>query len=238
MITTMRNLLLNSSSAFHGYGYMDHVEDAVKATFEGVGTILFVPWALHDLGAYTEVVRERLEKMGFEVEGIHEHDDSVAAVEQAEGMFIGGGNTFRLLTRLYESGVVSTIRSRVASGMPYMGSSAGSNVACPTIKTTNDMPIVQPPTFEALDLVPFQINPHYLDPDPDSKHKGETREDRIREYHEMNATPVVGLREGAWLRVVGDSFKLEGMKGARLFRRGQDPEEFAPGDALDFLADV
>ena len=214
---------------------MDHVEAAVRETMSGVGTILFVPWALNDLDAYTRTVRTRLEKMDFQVSGIHEHDDPVAAVAEAEAMFIGGGNTFRLLTRLFESGVIDTIRERVSMGMPYMGSSAGSNAACPTIKTTNDMPIVQPPSFEALNLVPFQINPHYLDPDPDSKHKGETREDRIREYHEMNDTPVVGLREGAWMRIEGDAFRLEGHKGARLFRRNAEPEEFAPGASLDFL---
>lgn len=215
---------------------MDHVEDAVRETMKGVGTILFVPWALHDLDAYTKPVRERLLKMGFEVVGIHEAGDPVAAVESAEALFVGGGNTFRLLTQLHGCGVIPAIRSRVAAGMPYMGSSAGSNAACPTIKTTNDMPIVEPPTFDALKLVSFQINPHYLDPNPDSKHKGETREDRIREYHEMNSTPVVGLREGAWLRVVGDTITLQGMKGARLFRRGEEPVEFEPGASLDFLA--
>jgi len=231
----MRNLLLNSSSAFHGHGYMDHVEHAVRETMAGVDTVLFVPWALHDLDRYTTVVRERLEAMELRVSGIHEHEEPLEAVRTAEAMFIGGGNTFRLLTRLHETGVVEAIRGRVAEGMPYMGSSAGSNVACTTIMTTNDMPIVQPPTFDALGLVSFQLNPHYLDPDPDSRHKGETREDRIREYHEMNESPVVGLREGAWLRVVGEEVRLEGERGARLFRRGQDPEEFQPGASMDFL---
>ena len=231
----MRNLLLNSSSAFHGHGYMDHVEDAVRETMTGVESILFVPWALADLDGYTASVRDRLERMGFSVSGIQEHDDPIAAASGAEAIFVGGGNTFRLLSRLYETGVMPAIRERVAAGMPYMGSSAGSNMACPTIMTTNDMPIVYPPSFDALRLVPFQINPHYLDADPDSRHKGETREDRIREYHEMNEVPVVGLREGAWLRVVGDEVRLEGHRGARLMRRGQAAEEFEPGARLDFL---
>ena len=214
---------------------MDHVEQAVRETMGGVGTVLFVPWALHDLDRYTSTVRTRLERMDLGVAGIHEHDNAREAVDGAEAVFVGGGNTFRLLSRLYEADVMDAIRERVAGGMPYMGSSAGSNVACTTIMTTNDMPIVQPPGFAALGLVPFQLNPHYLDPDPDSKHQGETRADRIREYHEVNDAPVLGLREGAWLRVVGEEVRLEGHRGARLFRHGGDPEEFSPGDRLDFL---
>lgn len=214
---------------------MDHVEDAVRETMAEVGTVLFVPWALDDLDAYTSTVRQRLERMELAVSGIHEHADPIAAVNEAEALFIGGGNTFRLLFRLYGAGVMPAIRARVTDGMPYMGSSAGSNMACATIMTTNDMPIVYPPSFDALQLVSFQINPHYLDADPDSTHKGETREDRIREYHEMNDTPVVGLREGAWLRVVGDEVRLEGHRGALILRRGQPAEEFEPGARLDFL---
>jgi dipeptidase E len=150
-------------------------------------------------------------------------------------MFIGGGNTFRLLTLLHEKALIAPIRKRVAAGMPYMGSSAGTNVASPTIKTTNDMPIVYPPTFDALNLVPFQINPHYLDPDPASKHQGETREQRIREFHEMNETPVVGLREPALIRIDGARAELLGDAGARLFKRGSQPVELATGDRLDDL---
>ncbi|MAG55896.1 MAG: dipeptidase PepE [Planctomycetes bacterium] len=227
----MRNLVLNSSSALHGYGYMDHCETAVRDLFDGC-CVVFVPWALHDLDAYTSTVGARFEKMGIELVGVHTFDDPVVAVNEADGVFVGGGNTFRLLTRLHDSGISGAIRERVGKGMPYMGSSAGTNVACPTIMTTNDMPIVQPPTFEALDLVPFQINPHYQDPDPGSTHKGETREDRIREYHEMNTHPVVGLREGGWLRVRGDEIRLEGLSGARIFRRDAEPEEAEPGAEL------
>ena len=160
----------------------------------------------------------------------------VAAVERAEALFIGGGNTFRLLDALWRHALIEPIRRRVQAGMPYVGTSAGSNVACPSIRTTNDMPIVQPPSFAALNLVPFNINPHYQDPIPGSTHMGETREQRIAEFHEENAPPVVGLREGAWLLVEDSTVVLSGSTGARLFRRGEAPAEFATGSRLDFLA--
>jgi dipeptidase E len=155
-------------------------------------------------------------------------------VEQAGALFVGGGNTFRLLDAMWRHGLVEPIRRRVRSGeMVYMGASAGSNVACPSIRTTNDMPIVEPPTFEALQLVPFNINPHYQDPAPGSTHMGETREQRIAEFHEENAPPVVGLREGAWLLIVDGAIVLQGANGARLFRRGQPTIELATGSIVD-----
>jgi dipeptidase E len=151
----------------------------------------------------------------------------------AEAVFVGGGNTWRLLKALYEMDLLALIRARVLEGsLLYAGASAGSNVAGPTIKTTNDMPIVETPSLQALGLVSFQINPHYLDPDPASKHMGETRETRLREFHEENDTPVVGLREGAILRVEGESIVLKGQAGARLFRRGQEPVEVALGSGF------
>jgi dipeptidase E len=166
--------------------------------------------------------------MGYLLDSLHETFDPHRAVEKAEAIFCGGGNTFRLLRTLGEMGVLPLVRRRVAEGMVYSGASAGSNLACPSIRTTNDMPIVQPATFDALGLVAFQINPHYLDPAPDSTHMGETRETRIREFHEENEAPVVGLREGAILRVEGESVLLKGVAGARLFRRGQEPVELSP----------
>jgi len=160
-------------------------------------------------------------------------DRPAKAVRETEAIFIGGGNTFRLLKALYDHDLLDTIRERVRAGMPYIGSSAGSNVAAPTIRTTNDMPIVQPPSFDALGLVRFQINPHYLDADPNSTHKGETREERIVQFLEENETPVVGLREGAMLRIENRMTLLKGSTGARIFRRGSEPVEILPGAYLD-----
>jgi len=171
--------------------------------------------------------------MGYELTSIHTAANPAQAVQETEAMFIGGGNTFRLLKTLYDFDLLDVIRDRVDAGMPYIGSSAGSNMACPTIRTTNDMPIVQPPSFNALGLVTFQINPHYLDPDPNSKHMGETREERINQFHEENETPVVGLREGAMLRIENDETILRGSTGARIFRKGFDPIEILPGARLD-----
>src|SRR4028118_1278670 len=162
-------------------------------------------------------------------------DGPGAAVRATDALFIGGGNTFRLLARLYEKDLLEPIRERVQAGMPYVGTSAGSNVACVTIRTTNDMPIVQPPSFDALNLVPFNLNPHYLDPDPKSTHMGETREERLLQFLEENDKIVVGLREGAMLRIADCSVRLEGKASARIFQRGREPREFQSGAVLDFV---
>jgi len=215
-------LLLISSSTVHGFGYLDHPEPEMRA-FLGAGRrVAFVPFALHDHDAYTAKVRERLGKMDLDVVSIDEFD-------RADAIFVGGGNTFRLLKTLYERDLLTPIRDRVRAGLPYLGSSAGTVITAPTMRTTNDMPIVQPPSFDALGLVTYQINPHYLDPDPQSTHKGETREERIREFHEENETPVVGLREGSILRVEDGITTLLGEKTARVFRRGSEPVEMKPG---------
>lgn len=218
-------LLLISSSVVHGYGYLDHSEAALREHLSGLSSLAFVPFAGGDHEAYTAKVRERLAAMGIAVNQVREKAD----VESAEAIFIGGGNTFRLLKTLYDRDLLDVIRQRVRSGMPYIGSSAGTNVATPSIKTTNDMPIVFPPSFDALGLVPFQINPHYLDPDPGSTHQGETRETRINEFHEENVTPVAGLREGSTLKVVDDAITLLGDRPLRLFRKGVAPVELQPG---------
>jgi dipeptidase E len=224
-----------STSTTFGTGYLDHCADAMRETLGPAPRVLFVPWALADRDGYAAKARERFAAMGLALDSIHEAPDPVDAVEDAEALFVGGGNTFRLLKCAEEAGVLGPIRHRVAAGMPYLGTSAGSNLACPTIRTTNDMPIVQPASFEALDLVPFQINPHYLDPDPGSRHMGESRETRIREFLEENALPVVGLREGSMIRVEGVRTTLLGPAGARLFLRGAEPQELAPGADLSAL---
>jgi len=215
-------LLLISSSNVHGYGYLDHPEPEIRAFLGDNRRVAFVPFAAHDHDAYTAKVRERLDGMNLDVIPIEDLD-------RADAIFVGGGNTFRLLKTLYERDLLTTIRDRVRAGLPYLGSSAGTVIAAPTMKTTNDMPIVEPPSFAALGLVDFQINPHYLDPDPQSTHRGETREERIREFHEENATMVIGLREGSILRVEDGVTTLLGEKTARVFRRREQPVEMEPG---------
>jgi dipeptidase E len=224
----VKRLLLISNSTLHGRGYLDHAEREIQDALESVPTVLFVPYALHDRDSCATKARTRFEAMGVALASVHEAPEPKRAVEKAEAVFIGGGNTFRLLKALYDSGVLHALRERVADGMPYIGSSAGSNVSCPTIRTTKDMPIVEPPSFDALGLVPFQISPHYLDPDPRSTHMGETQEERILQFHEEADTPVAGLREGAMLRVTNGSIVLTGTAGARIFRRGKEPVETLP----------
>ena len=218
-------LLLISSSNVHGYGYLDHPEPEIRRLLDGRKRVAFVPFAARDHAAYTETVRERFGRMGFEIVGVD-------ALEKADAIFVGGGNTFRLLKTLYDRNLLDPIRKRVRAGTPYIGSSAGSVITAPTIRTTNDMPIVEPPSLTSLGIIPFQLNCHYLDPDPNSTHKGETRELRITEFHEENTTPVVGLREGTMLWVQNRSSTLLGLKPARIFRRGQAPVELEPGSDL------
>jgi len=228
MNNNTKRLLLISNSTLHGSGYLDHAEHEIRDFLGDVKHVLFVPFALLDRDKYAASALVRFQKMGCELTSIHKAANAVQAVRETDAMFIGGGNTFRLLKTLYEFDLIDVIRARVEAGMPYIGSSAGSNMACPTIKTTNDMPIVEPPSFNALGLVSFQINPHYLDPDPNSKHMGETREERIIQFLEENETPVVGLREGAMLRVENGETILRGSTGARIFRRGFEALEVSP----------
>ena len=228
-------LLLISNSTLFGSGYLDHAESEIRDFLGDVKRILFVPFALHDRDAYAATAQERFARMGYELSSIHQSPNPVQAVNETDAVFTGGGNTFRLLKALYDYELLDPIRRRVADGMPYVGSSAGSNVAGPTIKTTNDMPIVQPPSFEALGLVWFQINPHYLDAEKNSTHMGETREQRILQFLEEDHTPVAGLREGAMLRIENGVTILKGTSGARIFRKDLEPVETLPGDQLDAL---
>lgn len=233
-----KRLLLLSSSSVQGAGYLEHYEGEIM-DFLGarVGRVLFVPFAgvTVSFDEYAAVVRARFRDMGYEMDSVHEHADALDAVRRAEAIVVGGGNTFHLLRGLYESGLVEGIRERVQSGVPYVGWSAGSNVACPTIRTTNDMPIVEPLSLDAINLVPFQINPHYTNALPEG-HKGETRDQRIAEFLEVNRDVyVVGLREGSTLRVEGGAISLRGGRQARVFKYGEEPREYAPEDSLEFL---
>ena len=233
------DLLLFSSTSVHGYAPLGHAMDIMAEIVGSAKALHFVPFAIVDHEMYTARVQEVLAPIGVSVVGLHAVPDPRAAVEEAEVLFIGGGNSFRLLSALWRLGLIEPIRRRAQAGeLRFVGSSAGTNMACPSLRTTNDMPIVQPPTFEALGLVPFQVNPHYLDADPTSTHRGETREQRIVEFLEENDVNVVGLREGSWLRRRGESLVLGGISGARVFQRGSAPEEFSPGADLSWLLDA
>jgi dipeptidase E len=227
-------LLLLSNSTAPGGAYLEHAMDALAEVLAGVRRLVFVPFALIDHDTYTAQVADALSPLGIEVAGAHTADPSTA-----EAIFVGGGNTFRLLRALYARELVAVIRRRVVEdGVAYIGSSAGTNVACPSIRTTNDMPIVQPPSFEATGLVPFQVNPHYLDPRPDDRHMGETREERILQFLEENDVPVLGMREGTWLARNGATLTLRGSEaGARLFRRS-GTEEIATDTDLSHLLEA
>ena len=234
----MPSLLLLSTSTVHGTGYLEHALAELDAFLGPCRRVTFVPFALKDRDAYAAKARAAFLRIGREVASLHEAASPSDALEEAEAVFVGGGNTFRLLDTLYTLDLMDPLRRRVLRGLPYSGASAGANLACPTLKTTNDMPIVEPPTFDALGLVPFQINPHYLDPDPASTHMGEPRATRIAEYPRRERLPVVGLREGAMLRVEGDLVTLRGRAGARIFRRGREPVEVSPvADLAPFLGD-
>jgi dipeptidase E len=227
-----QQLLLVSSSRCHPHGYLEHCESEIRQLFAAASEVLFVPYARpsgHSHDEYTDVARERFQQMGLSVRGVHEFADPRTAVAQAQGVFIGGGNTFVLLRDLYAHNLIPVLRERIAAGMPYMGTSAGSNMAGLSIGTSNDMPIVHPPSFEALGVVPFNLNPHYPSAPPDPNHKGETRDDRIAEFHVFNSQPVVALYEDGMLRVNGPDVQLIGQRHALLFRPGRDVERVVPG---------
>lgn len=233
----MRVLL--GSGGFRTEERVRFLTEQMRSFFGDTKRLLFIPYALHDHDAYVRVIHERGLHAGYEIDSIHRHADPCLAVQEAEAIYVGGGNTFRLLTELYRSDLIESIRRRVRGGLPYLGISAGANVACPTIKTSNDMPIVQPPSFAALDLVPFQINPHYItgrfyvrSDAGYEEHFGETRDERIKEFHEMNDTPVVGLWEAGTLRFDNGRVQLAGTS-ARIFRKGQEPKDVTPGENLE-----
>ncbi|GIW08681.1 MAG: peptidase E [Dehalococcoidia bacterium] len=214
--------------------YRERVLAEIRASLGDATTLHFAPWALAHHDQYTARVQEGFAPPGVTVVGLHAVSDPRAALAQAQALFVGGGNTFRLLKALQTLDLVEIVRQRVTAGeLRYIGASAGSNVACPSLRTTNDMPIVQPASFEAFGLLPFQINPHYVE--GSTSPGGETRDTRIAEFLEENDVAVLGLREGSWLRRRGDTLHLEGVAGAKLFRRGFDPVEYEPGTDLSWL---
>ncbi|WP_309127777.1 dipeptidase PepE [Microbacterium sp.] len=234
------NLLLLSNSTNVGLPYLDHAWHVVLPALDGIDEIVFVPYALADHDAYTAKVREAFAAHGIAVRGAHESASPAEAVSGASAVFVGGGNTFRLLENVVALGLDVALRTHADAGRPYLSASAGTNLAAPSIRTTNDMPIVFPGRFEALGLVPFQINCHYLDADPSSTHAGETRALRLAEYLEENETPVVALREGTWIRVrehsieIGGEAVSPGLGPALLFARGQEPQEIS-GDITSLV---
>lgn len=227
----MKKLIIASTSTIHGSGYLEYLLPTLKEHFKNCTEIIFIPFArpsgiTHD--EYTIIVKKAFATININVKGLHEFEDYTNALKNAQGIFTGGGNTFLLVSQLYKQQVLIPLKEVIFNGIPYLGTSAGSNICGLTMNTTNDMPIVYPPSFSTLGYVPFNINPHYLDPDPTSTHKGETRETRIKEFHKFNTVPVVGLREGSWLYVNGNTITLEGKLDARVFEHNKPPYEVQP----------
>lgn len=227
----MKNLIIASTSTLHNGSYLEYLLSELTIHFENTNEIIFIPFARpsgisHD--EYTNKVREAFSKINKTVKGLHEFENPIEAIENAKGIFTGGGNTFLLVSELYRTKVIDALEQKLKTGTPYLGTSAGSNICGLTMGTTNDMPIVYPPSFRTLRMVPFNINPHYLDPDNNSTHMGETRETRINEFHKFNPQPVIGLREGSWLDVKGNNIILKGNLTARWFVTGKDPIELEP----------
>lgn len=233
-----KKLLIVSTSTVHGKPYLSYMTDEIKSHFTGVSEIVFIPFARPGgmtWDEYTAIARKYFESIGISVKGIHEFDDMKVGLKNAQGVFTGGGNTFVLLREVWEQGLMEPLREKINTGAPYMGTSAGSNLTGQTVNNTNDMPIIYPPTFEAVGAIPFNINPHYLDPDPNSTHMGESRELRIKEYQTYNDLTVVGLREGSYLKVYGNDISLGGEHSMRIFEKGKEPYEIPTGGDVQFL---
>lgn len=229
------NIILASTSTLFGGEYLEYLTEEIVQLFEGIDEIIFIPFARpggisHD--EYTQKARSFFDKINIKVKGLHEFDEKAEALNNAKGFFTGGGNTFLLVKTLHEENLMSVLKSNIESGKPYLGCSAGSNIGGQNMKTTNDMPIVYPPSFECMGLVPFNINPHYLDPSPELKHNGETRETRIKEFLTQNDVKVVGLREGNWIRRKADRITVEGAELTRIFEKDKEPYEIESGTEL------
>lgn len=234
----MRKLIIASTSTVHGSSYLAYILPELKIFFKEKKEILFIPYARPSgisYEAYTQKAAEAFKTIGIKVKGIHEFDNPKNAIQQAAGIFTGGGNTFELVNQLYKNDILSDLTEVINKGVPYLGTSAGSNICGVTMMNTNDMPIVYPPSFKTLGIIPFNINAHYLDPNPDSTHMGETRETRIKEYHIYNDTAVLGLREGSWLEVTGETIALKGRLNARWFTKNSKAEELVPETIMNTL---
>ncbi|WP_272151479.1 dipeptidase PepE [Tenacibaculum aiptasiae] len=224
----MKKLIIASTSTVHGSGYLEYILPTLYNFFKGIETIVFIPYARPggiSYDEYTAIASKAFEKINKKVVGVHQFENPQEGIQKAEAIFTGGGNTFELVNQIYKNNIFSDLKKVVEKGIPYLGTSAGSNICGVTMMNTNDMPIVYPPSFKTLGFIPFNINAHYLDPNPDSTHMGETRETRIREYHIFNETKVLGLREGSWLEVNGESIVLKGNLSARLFQKDKEPIE-------------
>jgi dipeptidase E len=228
---TMKKIILASTSTIYGSEYLEYILPTLARFFKDIDEILFIPYA-RPVGVtfqeYTNIVKKSFSKIRINVRGIHEFNDTIQAVQNSQAIFTGGGNTFVLVNTLYQKKLIPIIKEVIENGTLYFGTSAGSNIGGLSMKTTNDMPVVYPPSFETLGLIPYNINPHYLDPQPDLKHKGETRETRIKEFHTYNDIPVIGLREGSWLEIKGKNIVLKGDLNARFFQKGKAPIELKP----------
>jgi dipeptidase E len=234
----MKNAIIASTSTLANEDYLQYLLPELELLFSQCNTILFIPYARpggmsHE--EYTDKVKSAFAKINKKVVGIHEFDNPENAIHQAEGIFTGGGNTFVLVSQLYKNKIMGALAEVLKKGTPYLGCSAGSNICGLSMQTTNDMPIAYPPSFQTLGIIPFNINPHYLDPDPRSTHMGETRETRIKEFHAYNSAPVLGLREGSWIEVKADKVTLKGPLTARLFLKNQLAEELPTGSDLSAL---
>jgi dipeptidase E len=234
----MKKALIASTSTVFGGTFLDYLLPVLREHFKGISNLVFIPFArpggiTHD--EYTEKVKPFFKQLNIEVKGIHQFENPIEAIQNAEAIFTGGGNTFVLVDMLYKYNLLDAIQKAVENGTPYLGTSAGSNICGLTMNTTNDMPIVYPPSFRTLGLVSFNLNPHYLDPIEGLQHMGETRETRIREFHQYNPQSVLGLREGSWLEVLGNNITLKGDLPARLFQQGKEPSEIETGTDLSKL---
>ena len=231
----MKKLLIASTTTLHGSGYIGYISEKLSALFKSTDTIIFIAYARPSgitMVAYTEIAQKAFDKIGKKIIGLHEFKNPEKALKNAKGIFVGGGNSFVLLNELYKLNLMQALKSVIISGTPYLGTSAGSNLCGPSIGTSNDMPIVYPPSFEALGIIPFNINPHYIDPQPESKHMGETRATRIKEFHHYNSQSVLGLREGSFLEITGDEITLKGTLKARVFKQGVLAYEIDSGTDL------